>query len=613
MVFQGLLQYLNSNNLTLTSDFDLGISDFEVRPTSIDMDGDNEAEWALDIKSSRYGLYEWLVVDVDENGRYIIIPYVQFQWPFFPSNIDANVTYDFTGDGVSELLFTRIEHFGAGLSGVSIGVYGWGKEQLDLLVSPSFNVYYADGTVEYEIADMNNNGLSEIRVFWHWNEGYTCKWEQIDTYEWNGIEFQKSVFGDIPPNTAVCNVARGIKGSANLREPEEQLSTDERIHYLTNGLEELTIENAPFVDYIAFVKLQLGMLYATQGKNEEALNTLGEILELSSEENPFAQMIAEQLQIEPNSPLRLCNLLQKSIELESEKWLSSDITEFITFEVYPAFSQIAPEQICPLDTLIMNQLDLFTLSVKNNPEDYFLQIGLPFIPIHHDDIDNDGFYEWIGYFDLNRSPIIIIDNDESKWTAQTIYKVYSSQSLIDYQIIEKNITADDTTEILLMLELEDVQYLNTNHVLILLGQNENEVEQLDRINYYEEVPVLESITLEDFTANDVLPSAWELLEAEFNIDGNFGLYVHDLTRRSLAQEQPSTTLNEIQILLSYLPKDEPDAELQSLRHHLLFLIGYHFELAGEEETAVTHYLNLIEEAPDSPWSWLAWARLEPVE
>ena len=33
----------------------------------------------------------------------------------------------------------------------------------------------------------------------------------------------------------------------------------------------------------------------------------------------------------------------------------------------------------------------------------------------------------------------------------------------------------------------------------------------------------------------------------------------------------------------------------------------------KEETAVSHYTNLIQQAPNSPWSWLAWARLEPVD
>jgi hypothetical protein len=37
------------------------------------------------------------------------------------------------------------------------------------------------------------------------------------------------------------------------------------------------------------------------------------------------------------------------------------------------------------------------------------------------------------------------------------------------------------------------------------------------------------------------------------------------------------------------------------------------DVVPTEETAVSHYTTLIQQAPDSPWSWLAWARLAPVE
>ena len=37
------------------------------------------------------------------------------------------------------------------------------------------------------------------------------------------------------------------------------------------------------------------------------------------------------------------------------------------------------------------------------------------------------------------------------------------------------------------------------------------------------------------------------------------------------------------------------------------------ETIGGVETAVSTYLTLIQQAPNSPWSWLAWARLAPIE
>lgn len=69
----------------------------------------------------------------------------------------------------------------------------------------------------------------------------------------------------------------------------------------------------------------------------------------------------------------------------------------------------------------------------------------------------------------------------------------------------------------------------------------------------------------------------------------------------------STTITN---LLYYLPGDEPEA--RSFIEHLTYLLGYHYELNGDEVQAVNTYLSLIRQNPASPWSWLAWARLDPA-
>lgn len=59
--------------------------------------------------------------------------------------------------------------------------------------------------------------------------------------------------------------------------------------------------------------------------------------------------------------------------------------------------------------------------------------------------------------------------------------------------------------------------------------------------------------------------------------------------------------------------DRMDAEESYYQpSHLLYLLGLNYELSGDEENAVSIYLELIQQYPTSPWSWLAWARLEPV-
>jgi len=124
----------------------------------------------------------------------------------------------------------------------------------------------------------------------------------------------------------------------------------------------------------------------------------------------------------------------------------------------------------------------------------------------------------------------------------------------------------------------------------------------------------------DSTIAPVDFSVCEQLEGTFKVKEVNGLRLVDsnsnieicffhLKSAVLAHSAPNIP-NQIFDLLDYFPANDPDA--QPYIQHLTYLLGYYYELRGEEETAVTTYLTLISQYPTSPWAWLAWARLEPV-
>ena len=235
-------------------------------------------------------------------------------------------------------------------------------------------------------------------------------------------------------------------------------------------------------------------------------------------------------------------------------------------------------------------------------------------------LDHDPEIEWIGHLDLAMPRVLYLDFVEGTWIAQTIYNVGGHPIWItDYDLKENFVIDDDEFEdVLLQIQVKrtefDIAHPVYGHIL-WFEKTENGLTKVNSQYYADEIPVLEVITSDYFTTNVVgssvsEPSIWEPLETDFNLDGSFAKYVNDLSQKVIDQERPLTTLTDLETLLSLLPDDD---EINPLRHQLMFLLGYHFELAGEEETAVSHYLTLIQQAPDSPWSWLAWARLEPVE
>ena len=82
-------------------------------------------------------------------------------------------------------------------------------------------------------------------------------------------------------------------------------------------------------------------------------------------------------------------------------------------------------------------------------------------------------------------------------------------------------------------------------------------------------------------------------------------------RHAILTHTDPTIPEKITQLLNNLPPDDP--KIRPYINQLSYLLGYQYELSGDDERAVSTYLHLIQEYPASPWSWLAWARLEPTD
>ncbi|MCP5094333.1 MAG: hypothetical protein GY943_02140, partial [Chloroflexi bacterium] len=437
------------------------------------------------------------------------------------------------------------------------------------------------------------------------------RWEQIDTYEWNGIDFAHTVVGDMPPETAVCNIARGILYT-NL-DGKEKLTVDERIQLLEDALQQIKIEDAPSVDYLSLARVRLAMMYASQGEDDAAMETLREILAYPTRDNEWTQLVINGLELAQDSPVSVCSYLIHTLFVEDNDIFIPDIGEYVMMGGYPVTGAAAPEKICPLNELIQSRLDTLNLPSTIEPKDALETLDLPSITIYSANFDDDSDIEWIGYIDLAMPQVVLLDIVDEKWVAKVLYYDWYPFIVKDYSFFQTLLNENEYQDVLLGLQIETFDFFErpheTKHKVLWIEQADNGFIRAGSLVFYDELPILEGIPLAEFTVNDPQPSIWEPIEAEFNIDGSFRDYVSALAQRVFAQERPSTTLTDLETLLASLPDDD---EVQPLRHQLMFLRGYHYELAGEGETAVSHYTTLIQQAPNSPWSWLAWARLEPV-
>ncbi len=612
MIHEGVIQYLNTNNIALSSSQDLRWPELVLHPIPINIDDDPELEWVLQLNFLRYRLQDWLPVEADAEGRYQIVSN-EIEHQDYEYFTETTVAYDFTGDGQEELLLLTHDYISHGEFGVLVKIHSWNMNQFQLIGNAS--IYSSDENISYEIVDSNGNGRPEIHISQQRGSNYKCYWERIDTYEWNGTELHHSVVGDMAPDTAVCNIGRAITGRIGM----DRIPVQERIALLEGALQELPLEIAPSADYLAYAKVQLAAMYAGQNEDGAAMQLLQSIMDYPTSGNPFVQLVEESLAASNSSPVAVCDYLYESAVGKSSR--DSDpginyfhqITQEVIYHFPPVTGRIVPELVCPIDDLVLNRLATSSLNGALSPTDALNAIGFPSSTILVANIDGDSDDEWLGYIDLRKPSIVLLDRVEDEWQAKVIfYNPYSTFQILEYDYLFQDFDNDQNTDLLLGLWVEEISPgppIHNMNYLILIDSNEGGLELQNRPLYVEEPVDLSELTLEYFEDEVAAPSIWVELARQFGIEGNLRDYATSLTQRIIEQERPLTTLADLETLLAGLPDDE---EVQPLRHQLMFLRGYHYELAGEAETAVSHYTTLIQQAPDSPWSWLAWARLEPT-
>ena len=499
IIHQGLLNYLNANDVDLVSGFEVENPQLSFNVLPVDLDGDASSEFVIEIMSSGYGLQDWMVLDVDENGRYKPIPNT-ISPGITAFHTQANVDYDLTGDGIPEVLLTQYDYLTSGSYGGFVEVHTWEGEHLQFLINVPYRSNYANGSVEYEIADVNENGLPEIRILWQRNGNYECRWEQIDTYEWNGVEFEHTVVGDVPPETAVCSIARGLTGYANLNW-NDKLGVSERMQLLEAGQRELNIENAPSGDYISYVTVQLAMMYAVQGENEIAMELLESSLEFPAVGNEFTELVQNSLKTTQDSPLSVCNYLMDVLFIEENDVYIPDILDYVMIGGYPVTFDILPEKICPLNELVRLQVETMVLLSTNDLIEASKTVDLPLVMIHKANFDDDPEIEWIGYVDLAMPTVVLLDPIGDTWIGHVIDDVgWYPTKIEDYGLIQTELDDDGFQDVLLWIQTYDSFSLSAGHVhrVLWLEQTENGLEQIDTLWFYEKPPILVEITLEDF-------------------------------------------------------------------------------------------------------------------
>ncbi|MBP6472000.1 MAG: tetratricopeptide repeat protein [Chloroflexi bacterium] len=613
ILHDGVLQYLNQNQVDLSPKTEIETDAFRLTSYPINLDDDLEPEWFVVIESTSLWMQSHILLDEESPNHYVLLSdnFPQFTGRYYADGYTTIWTdYDVTGDGVNEILLYNNTYLGANDNDISLNVLSWQDSSIQQL--GFINPYYhsiGEQEPQFEIAEFNGDGVYDVQVSRQKAGNFDCDLQETVVYSWaNNVSLEEQ---NIQPSTPACYIGGGT--------PEEKIV----------ALQKALVDWEPTDDVnaslIALARVHLAMAQTAVGQTAEAQTTLDGLYNLPGNV-AFVSLVRQAYEAAGKRPLQTCrNLLANSTEL-----VQTEIGKYVSYEGaepemvnFGGLDGSLPHRptICNLKSTVTYLVNNSSLPSDTSPVDLLAAQDIHYEFATQANLDSDPELEWVGILEPQWPTLLIFDAVDETW--QPLRKIGSIDEITDFVIATKDVTGDGKDDVFglttgrnycfeleAQMDYQGIQMLYTEDPVTKDNGLRFEGETFSCLK---DVAMLEieDITEDNFsTTTLIIRPPWKTLDNFPATDLALPDFIAQLQTAVLTQSDPDIA-SKITDLLAYLPPDEPEA--QPYIEHLTYLLGYHYELSGDDETAVTTYLSLIRQAPNSPWSWLAWARLEPVE
>jgi hypothetical protein len=623
------VRYLNERHIQFIPQKTVATPVFSIMPVSLKIEGEPRPNWLAQVDYPEYHIRAFLSLAVAANGIYHILPN---DIPVFDdtdnTTLELDATHDLNGDGNDDVVIASRIYLAGGMSG-RLSVYsGNGTSLLRIggVDLPGVNPRYGETySSTYTIADRPGRP-AEIHVLWPRFRSFGCDWTTVYTYRWVGAEFMESSVNNGVPDKPDCYIAKAL---------ESNRSRDQAF-WLQSALTRIKPGNATS-DLRAWVLLRLAVAYSAQGDEADAESTLKSLVGAPGAGGFLKAVINAYSRVGP-APLAVCKALYMTASdlARSDSSFNSTIDGNLAFDfAYPISPGPVPDVVCPYWALLKNQIKARQIAGGSDPVRALAARGYQLEMLQTRNLDSDPAMEYIGVLQGEKPLIVVVDPVTAGWQIYPIDFVDRRVVSLDATVTQAanrvepqtlllartdTSTRRETTEC--MKDTQDYQlFLSTGekggYELLKWrglscqiqspvdlqtegGKNKfislvNECNHCDLIDdYYAEQPDwIELRGLADKPQPDI---------------DVFG-YINLLDQDVLQGHNLSQTRTKIAHLIDFLPGNVAAARI--LRNHLSYLHALTYESDGKPALAVKEYLALIQEAPDSLWSWLAWSRLTP--
>lgn len=609
---QGLLEHLNSHKVELKDQtfYVIGISHLVLTP--IDIVGDGSLQWVVELKNPQTtGMYGgfWGVLRQSNTGEYAFLAENLLTFETYTRPERAEIYQaDVAGTPALEL-FVFTSWYMGGTHFDELTIFSWDGEKMvnvgwvELPWGRDLSGPLPQPTYDFS-QDVTGDGRADVQLTFPFEGELNCRGEKKVVYSWPNNSLEPAITETPPTETVECLLWEGIR--------------QQDVILLEKSLALLENDPAQPADLIALNLIHLSMAYFIDGKEDIAQNILSKVMALPAE--PLSQLVQTAYQQTPAEPLAVCRYVHEQAQQAIDSVLAPQLTELAMLN-HPGSSEnhIYPQVLCRVSSTIHARLQKQPLLAEQNPLTQLQQLGLSVLWSQELQLTDSPTPEWL---------ILLADLPNSYLTLETITTTWSTtphtlffDEFVALEVGEKDVTGDGLTDVVGVLTSAGCDGLEngagTRYQVLLLASADPLVRLGEQTNscgtpaWTVETVTSEQINLRTPVADwyhvSELAEAHEFVvgEAPFYAPGQaLENYLSQLTDQILAGSHPVEAIEE---LLVHLPVDNPAVE--PYYAHLLFFLGYYYELNGESDLALDHYLRLINTYPSSVWSWLAWARI----
>lgn len=627
---------LNQEKIVFQAGLNVTVNDVIYLPHSIELDSDSESEWLIEVLVVRQEDYQsplktWLLLDKNTDGIYAALPNdipITLGDTEFYDELLFDFSHDINGDSIPDVVISYMTYFGGTLSG-SFLVYMWNGNNLALVGRgglPGVNPRFGEtNRSTYEISDFDKDGRDEVRVTWPRFAEAGCTWQTLTTYNWNGKELVETVENeDVPVELGMvgCYITKAMWSD----QPEDKTYWSEMAYK--------ALSPDVSTDLRAWVLLRLMAAYLGENRNQEAEQAVQQLASLTDEGN-FLIAIQDAITITDGSPLEVCRVMYEraSEGEENHRIFGSAIDDYLQYGGYPLSYDPDPRKVCPYSALAFDNMQNVRVSANIPPVEAYAELGFMLEVAQAANVDLDPEDEWVAVY---QEDLFFFDAVSGKWRAELVRQINDTPAAIHFGLAD--VTGDQVSDLLIMITGSEPHYQafstgpdpvlckkgQISYIFIIVDVTTTNYQRVDQRYISCRSTPLPNLTTIDGVSEFRYPFSiysdsradwpqWRFMSGMPDRPAtyqNVYEYIDEIQGNILSGVDLDASRQALQALIIYIPPE--DTEAAFIVPRLQYLLGLSYEIESRADEAMDVYLALIQSAPQSAWSWLAWTRLTGV-